>query len=330
MQQIDRVIAVTGAAGHIGRRLLLELEENGGQRGVVALDTQPLAFPLHNVSAYRRDVTQPIDDILVARRVTTVVHLAFDARRGRTQIEAAAITKSNLAALKSVLDSCGRSGVRQFIFLSSHTAFGSHADNPVPLPDDAPLRASPDVPYGYDKRLSEEMVRIFAAQHQDIATTILRPCHVLGPNTHLSVVGGMFRPVLLSVQGCNPPFQFLYEDDLARVLSIIIAGEIPGTFNVAGEGVVFYRELARVIKSRLVNLPAFLAYPLVQLAWNLGIQREATSSGLDLVRYPILLDTSNLRRATGYRFRHTSFETLTSFANSRFLHSDRDGAGGVV
>ena len=330
MQQTDRVIAVTGAAGAIGRRLLLELEENGDQWGVVALDNRPLAFPVHNVSAYRRDVTEPIDDILESRRVTTVAHLAFDGRRGRNQLEIAAIRQTNQDALKAVLDSCGRARVRHFIFLSSHTAYGAYADNPVPLPDDAPLRASPDFPYGYDKLLSEELVTEFAAQHPDIAVTILRPCSVLGPNTHISVARGMFRPMLLAVGGYTPPLQFLYEDDLARVLSIVIAREIPGSFNVAGEGVVFYRELARIIGSRLLNLPAFLAYPLVRLAWNLGIQRESSPAGLDLVRYPILLDTSSLRRVTGYRCRHTSLETLTAFTNSRLLYSEPDGPVAVV
>ncbi len=330
MQKTDRVVAVTGAAGYIGRRLLLELEENGDRQQLVALDTRPLAFPIHNVSAYRRDVTEPIGDILEGRRVTTVVHLAFDARRGRNQLEVAAIRQNNLDALKSVLDGCARAQVGHFIFLSSHTAYGAHGDNPVPLRDDAPLRASPDFPYGYDKLLSEDLVQEFAAQHQGITTTILRPCVVLGPNSHNSIVNGLFRPLLLGVSSSNPPLQFLYEDDLARVLAMIIAQEIPGTFNVAGEGVVFYRELAGVIKSKLVNLPAFLAYPAVQLAWRMGVQREATAAGLDLVRYPIVLDTSKLRRATGYRFRHTSMETLTAFANSRLLHDDQDGARAVV
>jgi hypothetical protein len=90
-------------------------------------------------------------------------------------------------------------------------------------------------------------------------------------------------------------------------------------FNVAGEGVVFYREMADLIRSKLVSLPPLLAYPLVQLTWKLGIQRESTSSGLDLVRYPMVLDTGNLHRATGYRYWHTSLETLTAYANSWHL-----------
>ena len=90
-------------------------------------------------------------------------------------------------------------------------------------------------------------------------------------------------------------------------------------FNVAGEGVVFYDELAKIIKSKLVKLPAVLAYPLAQLTWDLGIQRDSTASGLDLIRYPIVLDSGRLRQVTGYRFWHTSLETLTAYANSCLL-----------
>ena len=329
MEQSSKVIAITGAAGYIGGRLLQELEENGGQRQLVAFDTMPLAFPIHNVAAYRHDVTEPIDDTLYRHRVTTLIHLAFNARRGRNRREVAAIRQSNLDALKSVLSSCVRAQVGHFVFLSSHTVYGAHRDNTIPLADDAPLRPLTDFPYGYDKFVSEELIREFAAQHQDLKVTILRSCIVLGPNAQNSITGGLFRRVLLGVLDHNPPLQFLYEDDLARVLAVIIGREVPGVFNVAGDGVVFYRELAAIIESRLISLPALLAYPLVQLTWNLGIQRDSTASGLDLVRYPIVLDTSNLRRATGYRFWHTSLETLTSFTNSCLLYREPESNGSV-
>ena len=327
MEQTNKAVAVTGAAGYIGSRLLQELEENEEQRKLVAFDTRPLAYPIHNVAAYRHDVTEPIDNTLYQHRVTSLVHLAFDAQRGRNQREVNAIRQNNLTTLKTVLDSCVRAQVRHFIYLSSHTAYGAHRDNPIPLTDKSPLRPLPDFPYGYDKFVSEELIQEFAEQHQDLKVTILRPCIVLGPNAHNSISRGFFRRVLLGVLDYNPPLQFLYEDDLARVLAIIIGREVTGVFNVAGEGVVFYRELADIIKSKLFSLPALLAYPLAQLTWNLGIQRDSTASGLDLVRYPIVLDTGKLRQATGYRFWHTSLETLTSFTNSCLLYQELDNNG---
>jgi len=136
------------------------------------------------------------------------------------------------------------------------------------------------------------------------------------------VTQAFFRPWLIGVLDYNPALQFVYDDDLARVISIIIQQEITGTFNVAGDGVVQYREMAKIIKSRLINLPPFLAYPLVQLCCGLHLQRDATSSGLDLVRWPILMSTGKLHKITGYRFWHTALESLTAFANSAYLYKD--------
>ena len=313
------MVAVTGAAGYIGTRLLQNLEEEGAQRKLVAIDTSPLPFPIHNITVHRRDVTESVDDILRRSRVTTLVHLAFISKRGRNRREVAEFRQTNQGALKAVLDSCLRARVRHFIYLSSHTVYGAHADNPIPLTDESPLRPAPDFPYGYDKFLAEQMIGEFAREHPETAVTVLRPCIVLGPTASNWVTKAFFRRWLLGVLDYNPPLQFLYEDDLARVLTIIIELGLPGVFNVAGEGVVFYREMADLIRSKLVSLPPLLAYPLVQLTWKLGIQRESTSSGLDLVRYPMVLDTGNLHRATGYRYWHTSLETLTAYANSWHL-----------
>ncbi len=322
MAENERVVAVTGAAGYVGARLLQYLEDAGGQRKLVAIDRKPLSFPVHNVAAYRRDIAEHIDDTLIHHEVTSLVHLAFIAGRGRNQREVAAIRKANLDSLKAVLESCVKAGVRHFIYLSSHTVYGPHRDNAIPLTDKSPLRPLPDFPYGYDKFLSERMIQEFSEQHADIKVTILRCCVVLGPHADNSVTKAFFRPVLLGVTADNPAMQLVYEEDLARVLAIVIAEEVPGVYNVAGEGVVFYYELAKIVDKWLLNLPPPLAYALVDLTWGLRIQRDSTAPELDLVRYPIVVDTSGLRQATGYRFRYTALETLSSFANSRVLHVD--------
>ena len=315
-------VAITGASGYIGARLLLQLEGTGSPRKLVAIDTRPLAFPIHNIAAYRRDVTQPIDNALIENQVSTLVHLAFITRRGRNRREVNDIREANLKALKTVLESCVRAGVKHVVYLSSHTVYGAHSDNPVPLTVRSPLRPQPDLPYGYDKFLSEQALQEFAEHQGDTKVTILRSCMVLGPNAGNQATQAFFKPWLLEVENQNPPLQFVYEDDLARVLTIIIQRGIPGVFNVAGDGVVFYREMAGIVKGRMVSLPAFLAYPLAQLTWNLRLQRDATAASLNLIRYPMVISTGTLKQATGYRFWHTSMDALTAYANSNILVKD--------
>ena len=322
MVQQGKVVAVTGASGYIGTKLLERLEQEPGLRKMVAFDVNPLPVPIHNIAVYRKDVSGPIDEELNDQGATTLVHLAFNAHRGDNRREVAAIREENLETLRSVMASCVRARIGHLLYLSSHTVYGAHSDNPAPIFDDAPRRPSLDFPYGYDKHLSELALEEFTQAQQDVKVTILRSCIVLGPGADHFVTKAFFRPWLLGVADSNPALQFVYDDDLARVMSIIIQKEIPGTFNVAGDGVVYYREMAKIIKSKLINLPSFLAYPLAQLSWKLHLQREATSGGLDLVRWPILMSTGKLHRTIGYRFWHTALDALTAFANSAYLYKD--------
>ncbi|PKB64568.1 MAG: hypothetical protein BZY80_02455 [SAR202 cluster bacterium Io17-Chloro-G2] len=315
-------VAVTGASGYIGTSLLRQLEEKGSLDKLVAIDSQPLPFPIHNITAYRRNVTQPIDDALLEHHVSTLVHLAFISRRGRNRREVNEIRENNLTALRTVLESCARAGVNHVVYVSSNTVYGARPDNPVPLTIRSPLRPQTDFPYGYDNFLSEQALQEFAEHQGGTKVTILRSCMVLGPTAGNHLTQAFFRRWLLEVENQNPPLQFVYEDDLARVVDIVIQRGIPGIFNVAGDGVVFYREMAKIIDSRMVSLPAFLAYPLVQLTWNLRIQRNSTAAGLNLARYPIVVSTGTLKQATGYKFWHTSMDALTSYANSNLLYKD--------
>ena len=322
MTSQGKVVAVTGSSGYIGRKLLEHLERQPGLGKVAAFDTEPLSAPIHNIAAFRRDVSTPIDQDLLQQRVTTVVQLAFNPRRGANRREVDTVRDQNLEMLRGVLESCVRARVEHLVYLSSHTVYGAHADNPMPISEDAPLRPSSDVPYAYNKFLAERALQEFQQAVPDLKITILRSCVVLGPDGNNLVTNSFFHPWLLGISGADPPLQFVYVDDLARVLCLVIMEGLPGIFNVAGEGVVYYRELAQVIQSRLVDLPDFLAYPAARLAWNLRLQREATPGVLDMVRWPILLSNARLHHTTGYRFRHTAQETLTAFANASYLYEE--------
>ncbi len=316
-------VAITGASGYIGSRLLRRLEDEEGIQKLVAIDLHSPIEPIHNMAAFRMDVAEPIDSALLAHRVTTLVHLAFITQPGRNRREVDAFRQTNLDTLQSVLESCVRAEVNHIVYLSSYSVYGAHPDNPIPITESSPLRPLPDFAYGYDKYLSEQVLHEFQEQHPDITVTILRSCVVLGPSANNYIANAFFRPWLVGIWNHNPAMQFVYEDDLARILTIVIQQRLAGVFNVAGDGVVFYREMAEMIRSRLVVLPAFLASYLTRLAWKLRIQVDTLGAGLALVRYPIVLSTGKLHEATGYRFWHTSLETLTAFTNANLVDRGR-------
>ena len=313
MANAPSVVAVTGASGYIGSRLLQELEAEEHLGKVVAIDTRPLSVPIHNVASERLDVTHPLDDVFRKHQVNTVVHLAFILRPGRSRAERARVRQVNLDGMMSVLAASRAAKVSSFIYLSSHTVYGAHGDNPVPITEDAPLRPSLAFQYSNDKALCEGVVQKFAAESPEVNVTVLRTCVVMGPGADNYITRAFFKPVLLGVMGYDPPLQFVHEDDLAKLLRLVVMEPCPGTFNVAGEGVVYYSRLAHLAQRKLLFLPSAMAYPLTQLAWKLGIQKEAPAAGLDFIRYPIVVSTGKLKKETGFQFFYTSEDALADF-----------------
>ncbi len=314
MGEDEKMVAITGASGYIGARLLRHLQDRLPGR-LLALDVDPLPLPIFNTAVRRFDVSNPFDDLLSQRGVTTLVHLAFRRNTGGNQAEIEETRETNLRTLQMALSSCLLAQVKHFIFLSSHTVYGARRDNPIPLTERSPLRASPHVPSAYDNYWAEQILRSFTQSHAEVAVTVLRCCPALGPGAKgdLSAIFSVPRPMAL--WGYNPPCQFLHEDDLARALTVVIERGTGGVFNVAGEGVAFLREVADALPDKLRFWPPSAAYAAVALGRWLGPDKTRNAAHLDLVKYPLALSTGRLKQATDWRPRHTSLETLTAFAN---------------
>ena len=310
------VVAVTGSAGYIGFRLLRELESMQSLTKLVAIDLKPLPKPLHNIHTHRVDIKRPLSRVFQMDSIDTMVHLAFDLREGRNVREAEDIESDNLFGLKNVLRECRRARVKNFIYLSSHTVYGAYPDNPVPITEESKPRPMEGFQYSRSKDLSEKMLQEFADENPDMNVTVLRCCVVLGPGGTNHVTQAFQKPFLLKVAGYDPPMQFIHTTDLARILAIMSVEPKPGIFNLASDGTVRYSEMAKIMGRRLVSLPSPMAYRLVQLSWNLGIQKEASSVGLNFIRYPIIMATGKIKEATGYRFYYSAREAVTAYAAS--------------
>lgn len=310
-------IAVTGSAGYVGSQLLQELENDDSLGKLVAIDTKPLPMPFHNINAYRLDLTQPADVIFHENQINTVCHLAFDLRESREELEASSIRQNNILGLENLLRACKIGNVDHFIYLSSHTVYGAHGDNPVPITEDAPLRPLTGFQYSRSKVLSEEILQQFAEENPSVAITILRCCIVMGPGNNNYVAKALDQSILVKLAGYDPPIQFIHPQDLARILALFAKERRAGVFNLAGDGVVQYSRLSQILGRRMVSLPSFIAYPLVAVTWKFGLQSSAPAEGLDLIRYPMILSTGKLKQATNFQFHYTSEEALISYASSR-------------
>lgn len=306
-----KVVAVTGSSGYIGAKLLDHLEETPGLGKLVMFDTQPMRAPIHNVASYRRDVSAPIDEELNLHQVNTLVHLAFARRSSPSRRDKAAASERNREMLRSVLESCVRARIEHLIYLSSHTVYGARPDNPLPIDEDFPLRPSPRFQFANDHQEAEQTLLEFSHAMPDMKLTIFRCPPVLGTMAGMGLLREFYFPGLMGAADYNPPLQFVYDDDLARILCLAITEELPGVFNVSGEGVVFLRELDKALAMRQFLLPSYLALPINRLTGG-----GFTDADHNLTRWPVIMSPARLHQATGYRFRHTAQDAVTAFANS--------------
>ena len=130
-------VAVTGAAGSIGARLVESLAASSNVDAVVALDAHPIDLTHPKVVSYQHDISQPVDSIFKEHGVQSVVHLAFQLKPGRNR-EAA--RRVNVGGTARVLQSCQAANVRHILYLSSTTVYGAHPGNDTPFTEESPVR----------------------------------------------------------------------------------------------------------------------------------------------------------------------------------------------
>ncbi|RMD88661.1 MAG: NAD-dependent epimerase/dehydratase family protein [Alphaproteobacteria bacterium] len=301
--------AVTGAAGYLGRLLVARLAAAPGDR-VIGIDIAA-APDLPGVIWHRCDIRDPaIAEILAAEDVAVVVHLAFLTDPEGDPEQARAV---NIVGTQNLFTAAAGAGVRRIVLASSAAAYGSHADNPVPMSEDAPLRPNADFPYSWHKAVQERLLARLAADHPGIETVILRPCAILGPHIANPTGAALRQPLLVTFSGPPLPVQFLSEADAVEAFRLAAAGTATGVFNVAPAGMLDYPEIARCLGKPLLSLPFPLLAGLAEAAKRLGLSPVGRRT-LGFVRHPIIVDSSRFTRRFGFTPRRDSRGALMDFA----------------
>ncbi len=306
----QKVVAITGSSGHLGTKLLEHLEDLPGLGKLLAFDTRPLRAPVNNIAAFRNDVSESIHAELDRYRVTTLVHLAFLWRRGLRRREADALSMQNDKMLEEVISSCVSARVGHIVYISSHSVYGPGPDCPLPISEDWQPHAAPGYPYAEDNRRAEERLLQLTEDNPEVKVSILRSCPALGVHTSIDLLQEQYFPGWLGLSDYNPPLQFVSDDDLARIMSLVIQQEHTGIFNVAADGVVFLREFARELSEKRVQMPSVVAYPFKRLTGGAFVEY---SHYLD--RWPVIMSTARLRQSTGYKFRLSSSDAMSSLVS---------------
>ena len=313
-------VAVTGAAGYLGGRLVERLRDRDDVSYVLATDIRPPRESTDDgrVNFARVDVTEPFPDLFARHDIDAVVHLAYKLNPGRRPDLARRV---NVTGTDHVIEACASSDVSRVIYLSSTSVYGAHPDNPDFLTEDDPVRPIPGFQYSEDKAAAESRLIEFAETGAEPAptVTILRGCPVMGPNADNFIANAFRKPALPRLGDADPPMQFIHEDDLTEIIVKCLEARPAGTYNVAGDGTICWSRMAAVMGRRTLRLPPAAWHSLTSIAWSLGLQSDSPACGLDFIRYRWTASADKLKRELGVSFKHTSSEAWESFANTRSL-----------
>ena len=304
MSEKSRRIAVTGASGYVGTVLIRELVERKDVDGILAIDVREPRQDLGGkVSFVRQDVSEPFPGLFTEHEIDTVVHLAYLLRQGRNR---EANRRVNVGGTLNTIEACRRSDVGRLVYLSSTSVYGAHPDNSQTLTEQMPARPVAGFQYSEDKLASEGLLNEYASETTGAGVCILRCCPIMGANADNFIADAFDKPFLVAVSGASPPMQLIHEEDMVRCMTLATMGEAEGLYTLAGMGAISWDDMAATRGRRVVSLPAWLLYPLTQLAWSLRLQSDSPAMGLDMIRYPWSASTEKIEREMGFRPQHSS------------------------
>jgi nucleoside-diphosphate-sugar epimerase len=303
-------VAVTGAEGLIGRRLVDRLLDDADVTRVIGLDVgvPPAAADRPGLERRRGDVRDPAIAAAFAG-VDVVVHLAFQLNPSRDEAGMHAV---NVGGTRNVFEAAASAGVRKVIYVSSAVAYGAHPDNPLPLTEDQPLRANAPFNYAEHKAEIERWLWPWADRHPQLLVTVLRPSIVAGPGVANFISRQLDAPRFNAVRGHKPPIQFVHVDDVASALHHVVQRDLPGVFNVSSVGWLSFDEVTAICGRAVLEIPEELALSLADRLWRLGLG-EAPAGQVPYLMHPWVVSVDRLV-ATGWRPRHSNRDALAEMA----------------
>lgn len=304
-------VLITGGAGFLGTRVAEALATRSDVELVVAADVRQPHQNVVGVSFEDCDVTLPdnLPPLLKRHRINAVVHLAAIVSPGRDhELE----YRVDVDGTRHVLKACAEAGVRRIVVSSSGAAYGYHPDNPAWLRETHPVRGNDEFPYSRHKRLVEEMLQSYRAEHPQMEQVVFRIGTILGATVANQITRLWDGSRLLAIRGSDSPFVFVWVDDVAQAMARAATDGPPGIFNVAGDGALTVHELARRLGKPLLRVPAWA----LAAALRVGRALRLTVHGPEQVRFlryrPVLANDA-LKQEFGYTPAKTSAEAFEAY-----------------
>lgn len=173
--QEPRRIALTGATGHLGRRVLMDLLD-AGYSGIRCLSRKPQT-PLSGVLWFQGDLSDPfiLDDLVEG--TDTVIHAA--SLESYSPLDVPKLFRTNTEGTANVVNACLHAGTAHLIHISSTAAIG-RPPNIRMIDEGTEWVKSPYHTQYAESRYKAEL-EVFRGQEEGLGISIVNPALLLDP-----------------------------------------------------------------------------------------------------------------------------------------------------
>src|SRR5690349_16377445 len=314
MGSAGRVVLVTGVSRDLGRRFARAVAADPGVARVVGVDAVPPRGDIGDLSFVRADIRNPVIAKVIAREdVDTVVHMSVIATPGSAGGRNTMKELNVIGTMQLLAAAQKAPGLRDLVVKSTSTVYGASSRDPAMFTEDMEPRRSPRSGYAKDVAEIEGYVRGLARRRPDVRVTTLRCANVIGPHV-VSPLTSYFRlPVIPTVLGFDARMQFLHEQDLMDVLIHAIRTDLPGTFNIAGDGILMLSQALRRLRRPTVPMPGFAVGGVGNVLRSARLA-DFSPEQLSFLTYGRGVDTTRMRQILGFEPTFTTEEAFADFA----------------
>ncbi len=317
------VVLVTGVSKFLGGHLAARLAADPAIDRVLGVDTVPpprdLLRRMGRAEFVRADIRNPlIAKVISQASVDTVVHASLAANPGssggRTTMK-----EMNVIGTMQLLAACQKApSVRRVVLKSTTAVYGSSPRDPALFDEAMTPKDMPSGGYAKDAVEIEGYLRGFARRRPDVSVTVLRFTNFIGPRIDTVFTRYFALPVVPTVLGYDARVQLLHEEDALAVLERAASVELPGTFNVAADGVLLLSQAIRRAGRIAIPVPGPAVGPLSRFFRGARLV-DFSPEQMRLLNFGRVVDNRRLRTEFGFTPRWTTVQAFDDYVHGRAL-----------
>ncbi len=298
-------VLIPGITGRLARLVALRLVASGHE--VIGIDRRDWPDAPGGIKVFQFDIRKrAAEDVFRTHRPEAVIHMATVTH---LTVRNEDRYKINLFGTRAVFDHCHHYGAKRCIFVGRHTYYGAAADSALYHTEDDPPMAMTTFPELSDLVAADLYAGSALWRYPELDTSVLRLCYTLGPSLSGTLATFLKGKRVPMVMGYDPLFQFMHDDDAAAAICSALEKGSRGVFNVAGPQPMPLSMIIRQAHRMAIPVPE----PLFRLAIGRFGLPQLPAGAVTHLKYPVVIDDSAFRAATGFTHQLDEDATLADF-----------------